>query len=527
MSSAKHVVTTAAAACITLVACAVGPAYQRPAITVDDKWTAAKPSPDAEPHVDTAKPPPETWWRSFDDTTLDRLVDMAVQQNLPLQVAGLRIMQARAQLGVANAAIYPTVGVYGDAIGFGLSKNLPYVTSIPDVKRNFIAFEAGFDASWEIDLFGKYRSGVESSQSSLAASQADYDAALVSLAAEVARTYAAVRTNEVLIAQAQQNEKLQEEGLKLAQARAQTGATSELDVAQATALLASTQASVPGYETTLAAARHALATLLGLPSSGVEGLLIVPGTTAAVPLPPKSVPVGVPADMLRRRPDIQSAEHRAAAQAALIGVAKADLFPKLSLAGNVGLMTTTANNFDFNIGDALTYRVGPEITWQLFDFGATESRVRVEDAAYQQLLVQYQDAVLHAAQEVEDAMANFQNAERAVAFEEAAVAAAQRSVDIALIQYREGSADYERVLLSQRQLLEEQRALTLFRADATTGVIALYKSLGGGWESLDKQHPIPMRTQNEMEKRTYWGDVLAQPKSDLQPEASENKAGQP
>jgi NodT family efflux transporter outer membrane factor (OMF) lipoprotein len=392
--------------------------------------------------------------------------------------------------------------------------------------RFYSNYRLGFDAVWEIDFWGKYRRGVDAAAASLLASVADYYSALVSLTGEVARTYVEVRTFEVLIQLAQENARLQEQGLGIAQSRFSNGATSELDVAQATALLESTRATIPQQQTQLQQARNALATLLGQPIGTVDALLAGP---MQIPTAPAQVAVSVPIEMLRRRPDVRGAELSAAAQCARIGVAKAELYPSFSLLGTIGLQTGSAsasasgggtpNIFSTN---SIYFAAGPRITWPFFNYGRLANGVRIEDARFQELLVDYHNTVLKAVQEAEDAMVGFVNAQDATLFEQNAVKASQRSVEIAVVQYKEGATDYQRVLDSQRSLLLEQNSLAQSSSSVATNLIALYKALGGGWEVRLGQPVVPAEMQAEMKQRTNWGDLLSEPRP---PETATNPPG--
>jgi NodT family efflux transporter outer membrane factor (OMF) lipoprotein len=362
-----------------------------------------------------------------------------------------------------------------------------------------------------LDLWGKYRRGLESEAANLLATVTDYYYALVSLTAEVARTYALIRTFEVLIEQAQANARLQEEGLRIAESRFRNGATSELDVTQAATLFESTRASIPNLQISLQQARNALSTLLGQTTGTVDALLAGP---KAIPRAPARVAVSVPAEMLRRRPDIRSAELYAAAQCARIGVAKADLYPSFSLVGTIGLQASNSGGTARNLfsSDSLFYNAGPQVNWPFFNYGRIKNRIRVQDARFQQLLVNYHNTVLKAAQEVEDALSGFLNAQEASVFEERSVTAAKRSSELAMIQYREGAVDYQRVLDAQRFQLQQESSLTQTRSAIAVNLIALYKALGGGWELARVHQFVPERTRKEMKERTDWGDLLSEPR---------------
>jgi NodT family efflux transporter outer membrane factor (OMF) lipoprotein len=494
---------------LALSGCAVGPKYVRPATSIESAWKE-----EANHYLSTQSPADSAWWTAFRDTTLTRLVETAFGQNLQLQIAGLRILEARAQLGIAVGRQYPQVqAAIARATGIGLSDR---AANIPGLNQNFWDFQVGFDASWELDFWGKYGRGAKSAQANVLATQADHDDALVSLAAEVARTYAVVRTFQVLLDQARENERIQAEGQRIADARFRHGATSELDVTQATTLLESTRATIPQLQSGLEQAENALSTLLGQPPGSVQSTL---STNTGIPRPPDEVAVSVPAEMLRRRPDIRSIEMTAMAQADQVGVARSELYPSFRLTGLIGTESTqgagpiTGNALlsDLFGPGTFFYSWGPNIVWPLFNYGRLQNNVRVQDARLQQLLVAYQQSVLRAAQEVEDGLSGYLRAQEATVFAQNAAASAQRSVDIALVQYREGAVDYQRVLDAQRSLLQEQNTLASTQSSMATSLIALYKALGGGWETRQGQALIPQEMQDEMKHRTNWGNYFEKP----------------
>jgi NodT family efflux transporter outer membrane factor (OMF) lipoprotein len=492
-------------ALLTLSACTVGPDFVKPEAKVNAEWSLQH-----NAVVTTETADHRAWWKSFDDPTLDQLIDLAYKQNLSLQIAGLRILEARAREGYATGRQWPQVQVAtGEATAVGISKNS--ASYIPGFDTRFENYQVGFDAAWEMDFWGKYRRGVESETAALAGSVADYDSALVALTAEVARTYALVRTFEVLVDQARTNADVQAEGLRIAEARYRHGATSELDVTQATTLLESTRATIPTLEASVQQSENALSTLLGQPTGTVQAMLA--GAKKGIPVAPLQVAVSIPAEMLRRRPDIRSAEQFAAAQSARIGIAKAELYPSFTLVGSVGLQTT--GDFNGRSGgslfesDSLYYVFGPRISWSIFNYGRTKNLIRIQDARFQQLIVNYQDTVLRAAQEVEDNMIGFLDAQLATESGARAVAAAQKSVDLAFSQYREGATDYERVLDAQRSLLAQENTLAQTRSTVATSLIALYKALGGGWEMRLEKPIVPEAMQEQMEKRTNWNGYFS------------------
>jgi NodT family efflux transporter outer membrane factor (OMF) lipoprotein len=490
---------------LMLAGCAVGPKYVRPVTPLNESW-----SPTGAPGVSTQASPDSSWWKEFQDPALDRLVDLAYQQNLSLQLAGLRIAEARAQLSIAVGNKYPQVQVVtGSATAVGLTDRM---ADNLGVDRDFWDFQVGFDAVWEVDFWGKLKQNERAQAASYFAKVADRDHAIVSLTAEVARTYAVIRTFEVLIEQARANATVQEEGLRMAESRFRNGVTSELDVTQATVLLETTRGSIPKLEMGLQQSQNALSTLLGRPTGSLPELAL---GTKGIPTAPAEAAVSVPADLLRRRPDVRSAEYSAMAQCARIGIAKADLYPSFALFGSIGTQglsgaaSQTGATFSkiFETG-SFFYSFGPRLLWNLLDYGRTKNKVRTEDARFQQTLVGYHDTVLKAAQEVEDGLAGYVKSRETVVFAERAVEGAKRSVEIALVQYREGAVDYQRVLDAQRSLLDVENDLARTQSSIATSWIALYKALGGGWEIRQGLPAISDSTRVEMEQRTNWGNKL-------------------
>jgi len=500
---------------LSLGGCTVGPDFAKPRVSLPDQWLSG-----SDPRLATETAADASWWKVFDDPTLDRLIELAHRQNLSLQIAGLRIAEARAQFGFATGRQFPQVQeAFAGATAIGLSS---HTANVVGFDRHFLTYQLGFDAVWELDFWGKYRRGVNAEATNLLATVADYYSALVSLTAEVARTYVGIRTYEVLIDLAVANARVQQEGLDIARSRFQNGATSELDPTQAAILLESTKASIPQLQLQLQQAQNALSTLLGQTPGAVDSMLAGP---KEIPRAPTKVAIGVPADVLRRRPDVRSAELYAASQCARIGVAKADLYPSLSVAGAIGLQASTAANaasHNLFSTHSLFYAVGPQINWPFLNYGRLQNAVRIQDARFQQLLVSYRDTVLKAAQEVEDALTGFLNSENALVFERNAVTAAQKSVELSLVAYREGATDFQRVLDAQRSLLQQQDELAQTNSSVTTSLIALYKALGGGWEVRRDQPFVQEGMQKEMRARTNWGDLLSEPRS---PETKDQQAG--
>ena len=488
--------------------CMVGPDFVKPDAPLEDVWTQQEDS-----RIKTEAADNREWWTVFDDPVLNNLIEQAYQQNLDLQVAGLRILEARAELGIAIGGQYPqTQDVTAGAQAVGLSQN----SALTGVLDNFsYNYSLGLDAAWELDFWGRFRRGVESANASLYATYANYDDVLVSLIAEVASTYTQIRTFEQQLAFTRANVKIQEKSFELATDRYEGGATSELDPTIAKALLTQTQASIPQFEAGLRQAKNALAILLGIPPIEIQNIL---GPPKPIPIAPPEVVVGIPADLLLRRPDIRRIELAAAAQSARIGVAKSDLFPRISLAGSFLFMTSDKSSKEFNQGssfgdlfstDSITYFVGPQIQWPILNYGRIKNDVRAQDARFQQFLVEYRNTVLRAMQDVEDGMVGFLRAqERQMALTES-VKAYQRAVDLAQLQYIEGLSTYQRVIDGQRFLTAAQFGLATAKGAVVTNLIATYKALGGGWELREGRDLVPAATQEQMRERTDWGDLLS------------------
>jgi NodT family efflux transporter outer membrane factor (OMF) lipoprotein len=490
-----------------LTGCAVGPDFVQPDAPVDEEWAESD-----DPQIKSEPADHSEWWKVFSDPVLDSLIDTAYRQNLSLQIAGLRIMEARAQLGVAAGFQYPQVQQFaGAATANQISENASNAALADRFNYNY-AF--GFDAAWELDFWGRFRRGVESAEANLLSSVALYDDALVTLTAEVARAYVLIRTLEEQIRITRENVKIQKRSLEITEARFEGGLVTELDKQQARSLLRGTESAIPLFETGLRQAMNGLSILLGLPPGELKDVMVGSGD---IPAAPPEVVVGIPAELLRRRPDIRQVELQAAAQSARIGVAKADLYPQFSLVGSIGLQSSdkggAPSNFatfsDLFDSNSLTYFLGPTVQWPILSYGRITNRVRVQDARFQQLIVNYQNTVLEAYREVEDALVGFLKKQEEAALTTDSVEALKRSVDLALLQYREGIVDYQRVLDTQRGLVDEQVRLTETNGDIILNLIAMYKALGGGWQIRQGQDFVNEETKEVMGERTNWGKLLS------------------
>lgn len=486
--------------------CAVGPDYIRPEANTTDAWFESTDSRLSADSVDYG-----AWWTVFKDPVLDQLVQIASMDNLPLQIAAVRILEARAGLGFARGLRFPQQQqVGGRAARVGLSENAPNV-AIAD--QSFWDYDVGFDAAWELDVWGRFQRGIEAADAEYMSAIAGYDNALVTVTAEVARAYVLLRTFEVRLKLARENVDIQSETLRIAEVRYHNGAVTELDVTQARALLRDTQALIPDLETGIRQTKHAISTLIGRPPSQLAELLKQKKT---IPSAPAEIAIGVPVDLLRRRPDVRFAELQAAAQSARIGITKSDLYPRFTLFGLIGFETSDGGGLQSNNADAgnlfssdsLRYTVGPTFSWPIFNYGRLRNNVRVQDARFQQAALNYQNTVLEAAREVEDALAAYLRSQTRVGYLTDSVGDAKRSVDLALVQYRQGSVTYQRVLDTQRFLVQQEDQLARTEGDVALNLIATYKALGGGWEIRAGRSVLKPSVQAEMGERTNWGGLL-------------------
>jgi NodT family efflux transporter outer membrane factor (OMF) lipoprotein len=421
------------------------------------------------------------------------------------------VLQAQAQLGIATGSKYPQVQqLSGSANEVKISDN--GADNTPLLKDNFGLYNLGFGLSWEVDFWGRFRRLIESSAAQLQAEVANYDAVMVSLTAEVARSYILMRALEMRIDLAEKNVLAQDRALQIASVKFRNGAVTELDVQQARTILNSTKSQIPALQTRLADTRNALGVLLGMLPQELADLL---AESAPVPTPPAQVAVGMPQDLIRRRPDIRRAEWVLAAQSAQIGVAITELYPHFSLGGSIGLATTTiggkgiADLFDSGSVNGLLYG---GFTWNVLNYGRLKNNIRFQDARFQELLVDYQNLVLTAQAEVDSAIVAYLRAHTEARYLVESVNAAERSVELSMIQYREGSTDFNHVLTTLTQQMEQQDALTETNGRIATNLVTMYKVLGGGWQ-VDDERAVDdyasRKDQQEMLERTrYWRGVL-------------------
>ncbi|MBY5945863.1 TolC family protein [Photobacterium rosenbergii] len=461
------------------------------------------------------------WWLQFNDPVLNELVEKASQQNLDLEAAGLRILQARAAVGVAESFQYPQrQNVSGS------------VAKIYQNENTFDNASLSFDAAWELDVWGRYALGVESAEATLYASIASYHDILVTITSEVARNYINYRTFQERVMLSERNIEIQRRVERITEIQYESGDVTELDVQQARTQLYNTESALPSLKIGMMQSRNAIAVLLGILPEQAMVLLDSPWINAKVKafdnkyeatrnsrltsdydqysLIPATVPIStqIEAGLVLRRPDLQLAELQAHAQSSQIGIAEADLYPQFSLFGVIGLNSTVPAGNDFSFSDSLNLTLGPSFSWNIFQYGRVESSIRAQDARFQETLTNYNKQVLLAVQEVTNALESYQlnQVQKKLAFR--SVDASVRAYNISLTQYENGQISFERLLNSLEKMTRSEDAYAVVKGNVANQVVALYKSLGGGWEAETGRSYLNDAIRSQMESRSDWGEML-------------------
>lgn len=520
MKAAPRTILIAGVAAAWLSGCSVGPDYHEPTVAVPSNWSEptgggaqTRSSPAAAATAPAAAAAQlQQWWTRFDDPVLNSLIDRAIKANCDLRIAEARLRQSRAKRQAAAVDFWPTAdasasytrqrisensaissiassvaggpGTAGAAPGTGASSagaggaptggatsSLP-----PGFQLDYNLYQAGFDASWEIDVFGGKRRALEAASADLAASEESRRDTLVTLLAEVARNYVELRGLQQRLGINRQTTQSQQETVEITRQRFEASLAGELDVVQATALLAGTEAQASVLETSIEQTIHQLSVLLGQAPGALAAELSPPSPLRGGP---PDVPVGLPAELLRRRPDIRRAERQLASATAQIGVEVAELFPKFSVTGNVGLQSDQADNW-LSAGSRY-WSYGPTVQWRLFDAGRVWAQIRVRNAAQEEALATYERTVLTSLQDVEDALAAYVKERRRLAALTQQVQADERALQIASDNYVHGVGSFLDVLDSQRSVYQAQDQFAQSEQSVCADVIALYKALGGGW----------------------------------------------
>jgi outer membrane protein TolC len=498
-----------------LTACTmVGPEYQAPAnIELPSTWNEEVAAEESRAVID--------WWQLFGDPVLNELITQGAQQNLSIEAAGLRIVQARAALGISDALIFPQQQQV-NANFTGLYRNEDW----------FKSAGASLDVGWEMDIWGKYARGIESSEASLYATIASYHDVLVSISAEIARNYINYRTAQERKYLSQQNIAIQQRVVEMTQTQFDSGNVSELDVQQAKTQLYATQSSLPGLSIAQSQARNAIAVLLGTIPQNIDPLLKVQeqreapsfeqrleetqrqGVVQANYVKKSVIPHAqniqrnVDAQTLLSRPDLKVAELLARAQSARIGLTEADLYPNFFLFGSVGVSQTVKSSNSFDLSDSVTASVGPGLSWNIFQYDRIKNRVRIEDALFQESLTNYNQSVLEAVGEVSNALEGYHYNVEKSQYDLSAVDASIRAFNISATQYNNGLVTYQRLLSTVEKMTLREDAFAQTRGNIANQVVALYKALGGGWQTLSKNPIVKPETIEQMRKRTDWGDYL-------------------
>jgi len=470
------------AALAILSGCAVGPDYKRPKPAAPQTWSAPLVS-----GATNQEPSASSWWKNFNDPQLDSLIERALAANHDLKIAAARVREARAQYRIVASQQGPTLDASGSYSRQTASKHQPILGSMPIpsyVPYENDVYQAGFDASWELDIFGGTRRAVEAGKAAVAAAEYGQRSAQITLLGEVARNYVEMRGLQRRLEITLKNLKVQEDSLAITQDRFKNGLTSDLDVQQAATLLANTRSVIPSFETAIQASIYRIGTLLGQPPGVLTAELSKP---APVPSAPPTVPVGLPADLLRRRPDIQQAERMLAASSAAIGVAKSDLFPKFFLTGAAGFQSVSARNWIAE--DSQFWSLGPTVQWRIFDAGRVRANIRVQNARQEQALAAYEKTVLSSFEEVENLLVAYAKEQIRRRSLEDAFKSSQDSVHLADQLYSSGLANFINVLDAERSLYQAEDALAQSDSTVTQNLIGLYKALGGGWEDIE--HSLP------------------------------------
>ena len=466
--------------CFFSAGCSVGPDYHRPETAAPAIWQEAQQS-----GVDTQAGQLAEWWKEFKDPVLDGLAERAVKNNLDLRIAEARVREERASLAATAAGLWPTLDLSGsysrnrasqNAVGSPTQGAVAAPIGGRQLENNF--YKTGFDSSWEIDVFGGTRRQIESAEAILQASIEERRGVLVTLLGDVARNYIDLRGLQRRLAVAQENLRAQQDTLGLTKVRFDAGLASDFEVAQSEGQANATAAQIPALQSALKQAAYRLDVLLGTqPGTSWDELAKI----APIPALPPEAHVGLPADLLRRRPDIRSAERQLAAATAQVGAATADLYPKFSLLGNIGLQSISAS--DWISAPSRFWSIGPTISWPVFDAGRIRATIEIRNAQQEQALRQYEKSVLTALEDVENALVNYGNEQTRYRSLLEAAAANRRALQMANDLYIQGLVPFLNVLDAQRTLYATESDLAQSEANMAANLVALYKALGGGWET--------------------------------------------
>lgn len=450
----------------------VGPNYQKPLAPVAQQWLDSGSKGINPITVDL-----NGWWTAFNDPVLNSLVETAYRQNLDLRTAGMRVLEARALRNIACGNLFAQVQQgFGSYSRNQISKNEANIPDIPGFQRIFDMWEFGLNVSWEIDFWGRFRRAIESANADVDASIENYDDVLVLLIGEVATAYVEIRTFQARIQFAESNIAIQSLLAKRAEDRFKRGAASKLDLAQMRSNLTDTQAFRERLEIGLRQSNNRLCVLLGIPTRD----LVAEMGAAPIPQAPPELAVGIPADLLRRRPDVRRAERQVASQSARIGIATSDLYPHFIVFGNIGYSAEHLYQL-FNTNSQFG-TIAPSFQWDILNYGRLLNKIRFEDARFQKEVLNYQSTVLKAGKEVEDGLIAYIRSQIQVRYLDESASEAQIAVRVVEDEIKLLQFDINRAFVTANFLVGQQDKLAVARGDIALGMIQVYKSLGGGWE---------------------------------------------
>jgi NodT family efflux transporter outer membrane factor (OMF) lipoprotein len=468
------IVAVTALVALCTAGCMVGPDYKRPDVETPDAFGELQPASEHPASLAVPDPVQTEWWTTFRDPMLTSLVERAVQANLDVVQAEARVRQARAARRIASADLWPQVEATGS---YARDRTSKHGVALGAPGKWFNLFQAGFDANWEVDVFGGNRRAVEAAEANVEASLDDRNAVLVSLAAEVGLEYVTYRSLQQRIALADQNVRSQQDTFDLTRRLFNAGLAPELDVTRAEAQVATTASTIPTLKLQAAQAMHRLSVLLAQPPMALEQEL---ASVGPIPQPPPAVAVGLPSELLLRRPDVARSERLLAAATADIGVATRDLYPRFFITGAASLESVKAS--DFFDWESRAISLGPSISWPVFQGGRIKANIALQTAAQEESLAAYGAVVLQAFQDVEDALVAFTQQQANRAQLERAVHANERAAQVARNSYGQGLTDFLTVLVAEQSLFTSQDTLAQSRRDLALDLVALYKAVGGGWE---------------------------------------------
>lgn len=472
---------TGMVAVLSVAGCKVGPDYKKPDVLVPSGYASTRPTtnPTTQPSADAVEL--IRWWENLGDSQLTSLIDRATRANLNLKIAAARVRQARAQLGIYSALGQPQVDANA---GYAHRKGSDHIAGANGPQHASDLYSAGFDASWELDLFGGDKRQVEVGEAQIITAVESQRDVLVSLQAELASSYTDLRANQKRLVVARQTVQSQQQVANLVRSRFEAGLANDLDVARADAQVASTQAQTPLFEAAIRVDMHRVGILLGHgPADNIAEL----ETLKPIPVAPPQIPADIPGDLLQRRPDIRRAEADLRAVTAGIGVAKSELYPKFYLLGNIGLQSSQVKNWWQ--ADSRSWSFGPQINWSILNAGRINSNIEVQNALQEQSLLRYQQTILNSVEDVENALTRYGHEQQRRGLLQTSVNANQRAVNLAEELYQRGLTDFTPVLDAQRSLYQAQDQLVSSEGNVTGFAISVYKALGGGWIGVEPPAP--------------------------------------